>query len=63
MVIFEIELKITDNFFKKCTGYWLILLPKIPLFHGTFSHFASAYQLPGFFGSVTWTVDGSSQNQ
>ena len=51
------------HFFKnQDTGGWPVLLPKIPLFHGSFSQFASAYELPGFSGSVKLTIDGSSQD-
>ena len=60
--IYEIDLKMNDIFLKKDTGCWPVLLPKIPLFHGSVSHFATAYELPGFSGSVTLTVDGPSQD-
>ena len=52
----------SDIFLKKDTGGWPVLLPKIPLFNGSFSHFASAYELPGLSGNVTLTVDGPSQD-
>ena len=52
----------SDTFLKKDTGGWPVLLPKIALFHRIFSNFDSAYELPGFSGSVTLTVDGASQD-